>query len=100
MCYIYVNNIIYKLSIVLFLIVNMQNDSSNKTDDKSIINFEQALTELDTIVNKLETGNLSLEQALHNFELGVKLTKQCQTTLDQAEQKVKILTTQDIETHN
>lgn len=53
--------------------------------------LEKSLEELEALVRKLESGELSLEQALQEFERGVKLTRQCQTTLREAEQKVEIL---------
>ena len=56
--------------------------------------FEQALDELEQIVQRLETEDLSLEQALGCFEQGVKLTKQCQTTLKTAEQKIEQVSSQ------
>ena len=56
------------------------------------INFEKSLTELDTLVAQMESGELSLEQSLQSYEKGVKLVQLCQTALAQAEQKVKILT--------
>lgn len=56
-----------------------------------IFDFEQALTNLDNIVNDLEKGNDSLETALQKFEQGVKLTRQCQHALTQAQQRVAIL---------
>ena len=55
-------------------------------------NFEQALAELEALVENLETGQPGLEEALRQFERGVKLTRQCQKALDQAEQKVRTLT--------
>lgn len=53
--------------------------------------FEAALEQLQTIVKKLESGELSLEAALQNFEEGVRLTRHCQEHLAKAEQKVEIL---------
>jgi len=53
--------------------------------------FEKALAELETIVTTLEKGDLSLEAALKHFELGISLTRQCQTALKQAELKVEKL---------
>lgn len=53
--------------------------------------LEKSLEELEALVRNLESGELSLEQALKEFERGVKLTRQCQTTLREAEQKVEIL---------
>lgn len=57
----------------------------------SSTNFETQLTELETIVEQLETGELPLEDALKVFEKGVKLSRQCQQLLSEAEQKVTIL---------
>lgn len=53
--------------------------------------FEQSLAELERIVDTMEQGDLSLDEALSHFERGVKLAKESQRTLEQAEQKVKIL---------
>jgi exodeoxyribonuclease VII small subunit len=55
------------------------------------INFEQSLQELETLVEKMEAGNLSLEESLKYFERGVTLTRNCQKALAEAEQKVRIL---------
>ena len=54
--------------------------------------FESQLSELEQIVEKLEQGDLSLEDSLAQFEKGIKLTNACQKTLDSAQQKVEILT--------
>lgn len=53
--------------------------------------FERSLAELEAIVDKLEAGDLSLDESLKQFERGVQLTRVCQTALKQAEQKVEIL---------
>lgn len=53
--------------------------------------FENQLEELESIVDQLEDGDLPLEDALKTFEKGVKLSRQCQKQLAQAEQKVTIL---------
>ncbi|MDQ1341509.1 MAG: exodeoxyribonuclease small subunit [Pseudomonadota bacterium] len=53
--------------------------------------FEAALKELEGIVQALESGNTPLEDALHAYERGVALLGQCQETLGQAEQKIRIL---------
>ncbi len=55
---------------------------------KNTANFEQSLTQLQALVEQLEQGDLSLEQALAHFEQGVTLTRECQQALSQAEQKV------------
>jgi exodeoxyribonuclease VII small subunit len=53
--------------------------------------FEAALAELEQIVERLEQGELSLEESLRQFERGVELTRNCQKALRQAEQKISIL---------
>ncbi len=53
--------------------------------------FEKSLKELETLVAKMEQGNLSLEESLRDFERGVQLTRTCQQALKEAEQKVEIL---------
>nr|WP_322096844.1 exodeoxyribonuclease VII small subunit [Povalibacter uvarum] len=53
--------------------------------------FEASLAELEAIVEKLEQGELSLDDSLKQFERGVQLTRVCQAALTQAEQKVEIL---------
>lgn len=68
-------------------------------ESKSGIHLEAALKELERIVEDMEKGDLSLEEALKQFEKGVKLTKQCQQTLEKAEQKVKILIEKNQELH-
>jgi len=55
------------------------------------IDFEQALGELEAVVGKLEHGDLPLEEALKQFERGIELTRGCQASLKQAEQRVEIL---------
>jgi exodeoxyribonuclease VII small subunit len=54
-----------------------------------------SLTELQTLVERLESGELSLEESLGAFEQGIRLTRECQTSLSQAEQKVQILLERD-----
>lgn len=61
---------------------------------KKTPDFEQALVELEQLVDKMEAGDLKLEQALEHFERGIKLSRQCQQALEQAEQKVQELTLQ------
>jgi exodeoxyribonuclease VII small subunit len=55
------------------------------------INLEKALTDLEEIVEELESGDLPLEKAMQKFEEGIKLTRGCQAALKEAEQKVEIL---------
>lgn len=56
------------------------------------ISFEKALEKLEKIVEDLEAGNISLDEALKKYEEGVKLSRACQQKLVQAEKKIKILT--------
>lgn len=58
-------------------------------------NFENALAELEQTVEQLEEGDLDLETALKAFEKGVKLSRECQNALQQAEQKVSMLINKD-----
>jgi exodeoxyribonuclease VII small subunit len=53
--------------------------------------FEQALQELEALVEKMEQGELSLEDSLQHFEQGIRLSRTCQQALREAEQKVEIL---------
>ena len=62
--------------------------SPTKKNNKSI---EARLSELETILEELESGDLELDQALKRFEQGVKLSRECQKTLEDAEMKIKIL---------
>lgn len=55
------------------------------------VSFENALTELEAVVNRLEQGDLNLEDALAQFEQGINLAKQAQERLTNAEQRVQIL---------
>lgn len=56
------------------------------------LNFEKSLAELQALVERLEQGELSLEDSLTAFEQGVRLTHDCQAALTQAEHKVRQLT--------
>ena len=55
------------------------------------LQLEKALSDLEALVEELESGELPLEQAMKRFEEGIKLTRSCQTALKDAEQKVEIL---------
>ncbi len=59
--------------------------------------FETALEELETLVERMENGESSLEDSLKDFERGIELTRNCQTALATAEQKVEILLKKDSE---
>ena len=55
------------------------------------VDFESALKELEALVEKMEQGDIRLEDSLQHFERGIQLTRQCQQALQAAEQKVQIL---------
>lgn len=68
--------------------------NSSKKNDKSTeeLSYEQALTELEQIVNDLEEGNISLEESMKLFERGQLLIRHCNDYLESAQLKVKKLT--------
>ncbi len=53
--------------------------------------FEKAINDLEKIVKALESDNLPLEKALEKFEAGIKLSRYCSETLDEAEKRVTLL---------
>ena len=64
------------------------------TKTTKAIDFEQQLENLEALVSSLETGDLSLEDSMKSFEQGIKVARECQKALKEAEQKVEILTRQ------
>lgn len=58
---------------------------------KKTLNFESAIEELETLVEEMEQGDISLEESLKKFERGIELTRTCQKALQDAEQKVQML---------
>ena len=71
--------------------MNEMNTKSEKLPD-----FEKSLQELETLVEQMESGDLSLDQSLQQFKRGVELTRHCQGVLEQAQQVVeKLMDTTD-----
>jgi exodeoxyribonuclease VII small subunit len=62
------------------------------TSGTSIRDFETAIAELESIVKKLEEGDLALEQSLALYERGVQLSRFCHARLEEAERRIEILT--------
>ena len=62
--------------------------SKTKNQKKTI---EESLSDLEKLVTELENGELELDEALKKFEQGVKLSRECQKTLQETEMKIKIL---------
>lgn len=70
---------------------DVSRETSKAAADTPPIDFERSLSELEAIVEKLEHGDLTLDESLQQFERGVQLARSCQGALKQAEQKVEIL---------
>lgn len=68
----------------------MAKKSPNETSP--VAQFEQSLEELEQLVEKMEAGDLSLDQSLTAYERGVGLYRQCQQALEQAELRVRLVT--------
>ncbi|HSA14958.1 MAG TPA: exodeoxyribonuclease VII small subunit [Spirochaetota bacterium] len=62
-----------------------------KKDNQPAMTFEKALEKLEEIVGRLEDGGLGLEQAISEFEKGMKLARFCHDKLEEAERKIEIL---------
>lgn len=58
-------------------------------------NFEESMKKLEGIVTELENGNLNLDESVKRFEEGMKIAKQCNTILEDAEKKITILLEKD-----
>lgn len=65
------------------------------TQSAESLNFETALSNLEGMIEKMASGQLTLEESLKNFEQGIALARQCQTALKEAEQKVQMLISQN-----
>lgn len=59
--------------------------------EAEMITFEEALSRLEEIVNRLEEGNLPLEESLELFAEGIKITKYCNNFLDKAEKQIYLI---------
>ena len=68
--------------------------TNNDPSPQASPDFEQSLAELESIVQAMETGELTLEDSLAAFERGIRLTRACQQALDGAEQRIRQLTAQ------
>ena len=70
----------------------MTGEKDAQREDNDTLDFENKLRELELLVERLEHGDLSLEESLKDFEHGIALTRECQKALSSAEQKIEILT--------
>ncbi len=66
-------------------------ESTAKEKTTNVDQFESSLTELETLIGKMEHGGLSLDESVHNFERGLALYETCKASLDQAQLKVELL---------
>ncbi|MFP6770475.1 MAG: exodeoxyribonuclease VII small subunit [Planctomycetaceae bacterium] len=71
--------------------------SKKKVSEEQSVPFEEALQQLQGIVEALESGTLGLEESLGQFEKGIGLLKTCNDVLERAEQRIEILTGVDAE---
>ena len=71
--------------------------SRGEGGDVEQMSFEEALAELTRLVERLESGNLPLEESVAAFEAGVRLTRRCEALLDSAEQRLQVLSGSDAE---
>lgn len=65
------------------------------SQDSPVAHFEQSLDELEQLVEKMEHGDLNLEESLTAYERGVGLYRKCQQALEQAELRVRLLSDPD-----
>ncbi len=75
--------------------MSKKTDASDAVSDNKLtpeVDFEAALAELESLVEQMEGGNMSLDASLKAFERGIALTRQCQSALQAAELKVQALT--------
>ena len=59
------------------------------------VDFEKSMEELENIVTNLEKGDLNLDESVEEFEKGMKISKECNKTLEEAEKKITILVNQE-----
>ena len=70
----------------------MTKKKSEEQSNDAEVDFESALKELETLVSRMESGELSLDASLKAFERGIELTRKCQSSLEAAELRVQTLT--------
>lgn len=68
------------------------NKTAEKLEDMS---FEDAMSELETLVKKMESGEAKLEDSIQSYERGVALKKHCETKLKEAQEKIEKITMSD-----
>jgi Exodeoxyribonuclease VII small subunit (EC 3.1.11.6) len=69
----------------------LSHDSDDSVEKIDMVHFESALNELETLVERMERGDQSLEDSIKDFEHGISLSKKCQISIEEAEQRVNQL---------
>jgi exodeoxyribonuclease VII small subunit len=71
----------------------MSNESAKQPpESEAELTYEQSIARLHEIIEKIESGEVGLEQSLEQYEQGMAMIRRCQTILDRAEQKIRRLT--------
>ena len=70
-------------------------NDQNSGDGDAEINFEKLLANVEAVVEKLESGDLGLSESLEQYEKGIRMVQQCHQVLEQAEQRISVLTRVD-----
>ena len=73
----------------------MSKETSSEKSSTQKLSFEQALAELETVVDELEEGEIGLAEGLTRYEQGVKLLKECYQMLEQAQNRIELLSRVD-----
>lgn len=70
----------------------MSDVNRSPSDEEHVPRFEEAISELEQIVERLERGQIGLDEALAEYERGIRLIRHCRELLQKAEQRIEILT--------
>lgn len=70
--------------------------TSNKEVDATTLGYEAALAELETIISRIESGDIALEESLRQYRRGAELVKRCRDVLDQARAEVQRIAASDL----
>ena len=76
------------------LMAEEKTDETGAEEDTEV-SFEDALSQLEEVVHRMETGESPLESLVENYQSGVRLLKLCRSKIERAEMKVKVVTDQD-----
>ena len=74
-----------------------ESTKSQELSENDPLNFEESLSEVESIVSQLESGSLGLSESLEQYETGIRQLKRCHELLDAAEQRVSVLAGFDVD---